>query len=57
MGIVVFLVVGLILLGWATPSEAAAFGAVGGPDPARRLPLPDLAGAGALGRAARSGSR
>jgi tripartite ATP-independent transporter DctM subunit len=29
MGFVVFLVVGLILLGWATPSEAAAFGAVG----------------------------
>src|SRR5690606_25431985 len=29
MGIVVFLVIGLILLGWATPSEAAAFGAVG----------------------------
>jgi tripartite ATP-independent transporter DctM subunit len=29
MGVVVFLVVGLILLGWATPSEAAAFGAVG----------------------------
>jgi len=29
MGLVVFLVVGLILLGWATPSEAAAFGAVG----------------------------
>jgi tripartite ATP-independent transporter DctM subunit len=26
---VVFLVVGLILLGWATPSEAAAFGALG----------------------------
>ena len=29
MGFVVFLVIGLILLGWATPSEAAAFGAVG----------------------------
>jgi tripartite ATP-independent transporter DctM subunit len=29
MGVIVFLVVGLILLGWATPSEAAAFGAVG----------------------------
>jgi tripartite ATP-independent transporter DctM subunit len=29
MGLVVFLVVGLILLGWATPSEAAAFGALG----------------------------
>jgi tripartite ATP-independent transporter DctM subunit len=29
MGLVVFLVVGLILLGWATPSEAAAFGAAG----------------------------
>jgi len=29
MGVVVFLVVGLILLGWATPSESAAFG-VGG---------------------------
>jgi tripartite ATP-independent transporter DctM subunit len=29
MGLVVFLVVGLILLGWATPSEAAAFGAIG----------------------------
>jgi tripartite ATP-independent transporter DctM subunit len=29
MGLVVFLVVGLILLGWATPSEAAAFGAMG----------------------------
>ena len=29
MGFVVFLVVGLILLGWATPSEAAAFGAIG----------------------------
>ena len=29
MGLVVFLVIGLILLGWATPSEAAAFGAVG----------------------------
>lgn len=29
MGVVVFLVIGLILLGWATPSEAAAFGAVG----------------------------
>ncbi len=29
MGFVVFLVIGMILLGWATPSEAAAFGAVG----------------------------
>ena len=29
MGLVVFLVIGLILLGWATPSEAAAFGALG----------------------------
>jgi TRAP-type mannitol/chloroaromatic compound transport system permease large subunit len=29
MGLVIFLVVGLILLGWATPSEAAAFGAAG----------------------------
>jgi tripartite ATP-independent transporter DctM subunit len=29
MGLVVFLVIGLILLGWATPSEAAAFGAAG----------------------------
>ena len=29
MSFVVFLVIGLILLGWATPSEAAAFGAVG----------------------------
>ncbi len=29
MGFVVFLVIGLILLGWATPSEAAAFGAIG----------------------------
>ena len=29
MGLVVFLVIGLILLGWATPSEAAAFGAIG----------------------------
>ncbi|MGH6905169.1 MAG: TRAP transporter large permease [Geminicoccaceae bacterium] len=29
MGFVVFLVVGLILLGWATPSEAAAFGVIG----------------------------
>jgi tripartite ATP-independent transporter DctM subunit len=29
MGVIVFLVVGLILLGWATPSESAAFG-VGG---------------------------
>ena len=29
MGFVVFLVIGLILLGWATPSEAAEFGAVG----------------------------
>ena len=28
MGIVVFAVVGLILLGWATPTESAAFGAV-----------------------------
>ncbi|MGI9332292.1 MAG: TRAP transporter large permease [Gammaproteobacteria bacterium] len=29
MSLVVFLVIGLILLGWATPSEAAAFGVVG----------------------------
>jgi tripartite ATP-independent transporter DctM subunit len=29
MGLIVFLVIGLILLGWATPSESAAFG-VGG---------------------------
>jgi TRAP-type mannitol/chloroaromatic compound transport system permease large subunit len=29
MGLVVFLVIGLILLGWATPSEAAAFGTIG----------------------------
>jgi len=29
MGVVIFLVIGLILLGWATPSEAAAFGAAG----------------------------
>jgi tripartite ATP-independent transporter DctM subunit len=28
MGLVVFAVVGLILLGWATPTESAAFGAV-----------------------------
>ncbi|WP_317131860.1 TRAP transporter large permease [Prosthecomicrobium hirschii] len=28
MGLVVFAVIGLILLGWATPSEAAAFGTV-----------------------------
>jgi tripartite ATP-independent transporter DctM subunit len=29
MGLVIFLVIGLILLGWATPSEAAAFGVLG----------------------------
>lgn len=29
MGLVVFLVVGLIILGWATPTEAAAFGVAG----------------------------
>jgi tripartite ATP-independent transporter DctM subunit len=29
MGLVVFLVIGLMLFGWATPSEAAAFGALG----------------------------
>ena len=29
MGIVVFMVIGFILLGWATPTEAAAFGVLG----------------------------
>ena len=29
MGIIVFMVVGFIILGWATPTEAAAFGVLG----------------------------
>ena len=48
MGVIVFLVVGLILLGWATPFGSGGVRCGRRPDPRARLPLPELAGPGAL---------